>query len=43
MMPSYTQMSAKSKEIALTEFSDSKYFEKIYDCYHELAQKGHEK
>ena len=39
----YTQMSAKSKEIALTEFSDSKYFEKIYDCYHELAQKGHEK
>lgn len=35
----YTQMSAKSKEIALTEFSDSKYFEKIYNCYREATHK----
>lgn len=35
----YTQMSAKSKEIALTEFSDSKYFEKIYNCYQEATHK----
>ncbi len=33
----YTQMSAKSKEIAWDEFSDSKYFEKIYGCYRKVT------
>ena len=33
----YNQMSTKSKEIALTEFSDRKYFEKIYNCYREAV------
>lgn len=33
----YTQMSTKAKEIARDEFSDSKYFEKIYNCYREAA------
>lgn len=33
----YDQMSAKSKEIACDEFSDSRYFKKIYNCYREAV------
>ena len=34
-----TGKNAKAEEIALTEFSDSKYFEKIYNCYREATHK----